>query len=74
MVLNDGKDSADKVAESGRRTGRAELRALILGGAVWGNFRENENCGDPVGTLRGNCGYPVGSAYISPGPNWEKTV
>ena len=26
---------------------------------------------DHVGTLWGPCGYPVGSAYISPGPNWE---
>ena len=30
-------------------SGRAQLRALILGGAVWGNFRENANCGDPPG-------------------------
>ena len=29
--------------------GRAQLRALILGGAVWGNCRENANCGDPPG-------------------------
>ena len=29
--------------------GRAELRALTLGGAVWDAFRENANCGDPVG-------------------------
>ena len=38
-----------QVAESGRASGRAELRALTLGGAVWDAFRENANCGDPVG-------------------------
>ena len=41
------------VAESGRASGRAELRALTLGGAVWDAFRENANCGDLVGTLPG---------------------
>ena len=35
---------------SGRAEGgRAELRALPLGGAVRDAFRENANCGDPVG-------------------------
>ena len=29
--------------------GRAQLRALALGGAVWDAFCENANCGDPVG-------------------------
>ena len=29
--------------------GRAELLASFLGGAVWGVFRENANCGDPPG-------------------------
>ena len=29
--------------------GRAELLASFFGSAVWGNFRENANCGDPVG-------------------------
>ena len=29
--------------------GRAELLASFFGGAVWGNFRENANCGDPPG-------------------------
>ena len=29
--------------------GRAELLANFFGGAVWGNFRENSNCGDPPG-------------------------
>ena len=38
----------DLVAESGRGSGRAELRALALGGAVRDAFRENANCGDPV--------------------------
>ena len=47
--------------------GRAELRALTFGGAVWGVFRENANCGDPVGNLW----VTYGSAYISPGLNWE---
>ena len=36
-------------------SGRAQLRALTLGGAVWDAFGENANCGDPVGTLRGPC-------------------
>ena len=41
---------AEAVAESGKSaSGRAELRALTLGGAVWDAFRENANCGDPVG-------------------------
>ena len=43
-----------EVAESGRASGRAELRALTLGGAVWGAFRGNANCGDPPGTLSGS--------------------
>ena len=55
--------------------GRAELLASFLGGAVWGVFRENANCGDPPGTLPGNLpgnlpvpsGYPVHFA----GPNLE---
>ena len=29
--------------------GRAELLANFFGGAVWGVFRENANCGDPPG-------------------------
>ena len=29
--------------------GRAQLLANFFGGAVWGNFRENANCGDPPG-------------------------
>ena len=28
--------------------GRARLRALTPGGAVWDAFRENANCGDPA--------------------------
>ena len=43
--------------------GRAELLANFFGGAVWGVFRENANCGDPPGTLpvpsRVTSGYPV---------------
>ena len=44
------------VRTSSRRAaaGRAELLANFLGGAVWGVFRENANCGDPPGTLPGN--------------------
>ena len=61
------RDAKVEVAESGRWLGRAQLRALTVGGAVWDAFRENANCGDPVG----NCGVTVGSAYISPGLNWE---
>ena len=50
-----------EVAEEGGRAegGRAELRALTLGGAVWDAFRENANCGDPVGRLWVTSGYPV---------------
>ena len=29
--------------------GRAQLLANFFGGAVWGVFRENANCGDPPG-------------------------
>ena len=29
--------------------GRAQLLANSFGGAVWGVFRENANCGDPPG-------------------------
>ena len=37
---------AEAVAESGKSaSGRAELRALTLGGAVWDAFRENANAG-----------------------------
>ena len=36
-------------AESGRASGRAQLLANFFGGAVWGNYRENANCGDPPG-------------------------
>ena len=41
-----------KEAESMSRraaAGRAELLANFFGGAVWGNSRENANCGDPPG-------------------------
>ena len=37
------------VASRAAACGRAQLRALTLGGAVWDAFRENANCGDPVG-------------------------
>ena len=40
------------IAEKSRRAaacGRAELLANFFGGAVWGVFRENANCGDPPG-------------------------
>ena len=47
-----------------RPAGRAELRALTLGGAVWGAFRENANCGDPPGTLPVPSRYPPGTLYI----------
>ena len=54
-VLRRGRQSSGKSA-----SGRAQLRALTLGGAVWDAFRENANCGDPVGTLSGPCRDPVG--------------
>ena len=41
-----------EASEKSRRAaacGRAELLANFFGGAVWGVFRENANCGDPVG-------------------------
>ena len=41
----EGGAAGEQVAESGR----AELRALTFGGAVWDAFRENANCGDPPG-------------------------
>ena len=46
------QDAAPKdgeTAESGRASGRAQLLANFFGGAVWGVFRENANCGDPPG-------------------------
>ena len=48
------------VRTSSRRAaaGRAELLANFLGGAVWGVFRENANCGDPPGTLPVNLRVP----------------
>ena len=46
-------------------------RVHFFGGAVWGVFRENANCGDPPGTLPVPSGYPPGYLYISPGPNLE---
>ena len=59
------------VLQKSRRAaaGRAQLLANFFGGAVWGVFRENANCGDPPGTLRVPSGYPPGTLYISPGPN-----
>ena len=63
--IEPGSDLAAEVADAGlderqiceclyrsRRAaacGRAELLANFLGGAVWGVFRENANCGDPPG-------------------------
>ena len=43
--------SAQCGVDTSRRAaaGRAELLASFFGGAVWGNFRENANCGDPPG-------------------------
>ena len=46
-------------ADCGRGRGRAQLRALTFGGAVWDAFRENANCGDSVGTLWVTCGVRV---------------
>ena len=43
---------ARRVLSMSRRVaacGRPELLANFFGGAVWGNFRENANCGDPPG-------------------------
>ena len=37
------------VAESGRLRPSGAAGANFLGGAVWGVFRENANCGDPPG-------------------------
>ena len=39
----------DQVAESGRLRPSGAAGANFLGGAVWGVFRENANCGDPPG-------------------------
>ena len=38
-----------QVAESGRLRPSGAAGASFFGGAVWGNFRENANCGDPPG-------------------------
>ena len=40
---------ADFMSRRAAACGRAELLANFLGGAVWGVFRENANCGDPPG-------------------------
>ena len=48
-----------EVAESGRLR-PSELLANYFGGAVWGNFRENANCGDPPGTLYIPCTFRRG--------------
>ena len=49
----DGNIVEDFLASLSRRAaaklGRAELLANFFGGAVWGVFRENANCGDPPG-------------------------
>ena len=37
------------VAESGRLRPSGAAGANFFGGAVWGVFRENANCGDPPG-------------------------
>ena len=39
----------EEVAESGRLRPSGAAGANFLGGAVWGVFRENANCGDPPG-------------------------
>ena len=39
----------DVVAESGRLRPSGAAGANFFGGAVWGNFRENANSGDPPG-------------------------
>ena len=46
-----GTRAGSPAEDTSRRAaaGRAQLRALILGGAVWDAFRENANCGNPPG-------------------------
>ena len=39
----------DGMSRRAAACGRAELLANFFGGAVWGVFRENANCGDPPG-------------------------
>ena len=64
-------DADDWSRRAAAKLGRAELLANFFGGAVWGVFRENANCGDPPGTLPVPSRYPPGTLYISPGPNLE---
>ena len=54
----DGDHGTSRPGRGERPAGRAELLANFFGGAVWGVFRENANCGDPPGTL------PVPSRYL----------
>ena len=41
--------TATWIGRGERPAGRAQLLANFFGGAVWGVFRENANCGDPPG-------------------------
>ena len=43
------KSGLANVAESGRLRPSGAAGANFFGGAVWGVFRENANCGDPPG-------------------------
>ena len=50
MSLASNPEAFDVFDKSRRAAaGRAELLANFFGGAVWGNFRENANCGEPPG-------------------------
>ena len=55
----EGKTALEIARSRRAAAGRAELLANFFGGAVWGVFRENANCGDPPGTLPVPSGYPV---------------
>ena len=54
------------VAESGRLRPSGAAGANFFGGAVWGGFRENANCGDPPGTLYIPCTFRRGLIRENP--------
>ena len=56
-TMTDGtKKYAGLLAGKAPARPRAAACAVTFGGAVWDAFRENANCGNPVGNLWVTCG------------------
>ena len=49
VEVSTGNHHSADISRRAAACGRAELLANFFGGAVWGVFRENANCGDPPG-------------------------